>query len=106
MPDGVVAGVAIRCCGGVSGHAGVGWLWGATLAELAPQFADSVLARGMAFGESRVVCGFHYPSDITAAQIAMAALLQRVHAEPRYLKDLAQAKKEVARALSAARPGK
>jgi acid phosphatase (class A) len=89
-----------------SGHAGLGWLWGATLAELAPQFADALLARGMAFGESRVVCGFHYRTDITAAQLAMAALLQRLHADPRYLKDLAQAKKEVARALAAARPGK
>jgi acid phosphatase (class A) len=89
-----------------SGHAGVGWLWGATLAELAPQFADALLARGIAFGQSRVVCGFHYPTDITAAQLAMAALLQRLHADPQYLKDLAQAKKEVARALAGAHPGK
>lgn len=89
-----------------SGHAGLGWLWGATLAELAPAFADALLARGMDFGESRVVCGFHYRSDITAAQLAMGALLQRLHADPQYLKDLAQAKKEVARALAAARPGR
>ncbi len=60
----------------------------------------------MAFGESRVVCGFHYRTDITAAQIAMAALLQRVHADPRFLKDLAQARKEVARALASAHLGK
>lgn len=85
-----------------SGHSGLGWLWGATLAEIAPQFADALLARGMAFGESRVVCGFHYPSDVSAAQIAMGALLQRLHADPRYLRDLAQAKKEVARVLAKA----
>jgi acid phosphatase (class A) len=89
-----------------SGHAGLGWLWGATLSELAPQYADALIARGMAFGDSRVVCGFHYPSDISAAQVAMSALLQRLHADPRYLKDLAQAKKEVARALAVARSGK
>jgi acid phosphatase (class A) len=89
-----------------SGHAGLGWLWGATLAELAPSFADALLARGMAFGESRVVCGFHYRSDITAAQLAMGALLQRLHSDPQYLKDLAQARKEVVRALATARPGK
>jgi acid phosphatase (class A) len=87
-----------------SGHAGLGWLWGATLAELAPQFADPLLARGIAFGESRVVCGFHYPSDIAAGRLATAALLQRLHADPQFLKDLAEAKKEVARALAAARP--
>jgi acid phosphatase (class A) len=89
-----------------SGHSGLGWLWGATLAELAPSFADALLARGMAFGDSRLVCGFHYPSDIAAARVAMGALLQRLHADPRYLKDLAQAKKEVARALAGAHPGK
>ena len=78
-----------------SGHADHGWLWGATLAELAPQFADPLLARGMAFGESRVVCGFHYPSDITAAHLAAAALLTRLHAERRFQEDLAAARKEV-----------
>jgi acid phosphatase (class A) len=87
-----------------SGHAGLGWLWGATLAELAPQFADALLARGIAFGESRVVCGFHYPSDIAAGRLAAAALLQRLHADPQFLKDLAQARKEVSRALASARP--
>lgn len=89
-----------------SGHSGLGWLWGATLAEIAPQFADSLLARGIAFGESRVVCGFHYPSDVAASRVAMGALLQRLHADPRYLRDLAQAKKEVARVLARAQPGK
>ncbi|MBS0580063.1 MAG: phosphatase PAP2 family protein [Proteobacteria bacterium] len=86
-----------------SGHSGLGWLWGATLAELAPQYADALLARGIAFGESRVVCGFHYPSDIMAGRLATAALLQRVHGDPQFLKDLVQARKEVAAALAAAR---
>src|SRR5262249_54415091 len=34
-----------------SGHAITGWLWGSLLAELAPDFADALLARGVAFGE-------------------------------------------------------
>ncbi len=83
-----------------SGHSGLGWLWGATLAELAPQYADVLLARGIAFGESRVVCGFHYPSDVVAGRLATAALLQRVHGDPQFLKDLALARKEVAAALA------
>ncbi len=87
-----------------SGHAAVGWLWAATLAELAPQFADALLARGIDFGQSRVVCGFHYPSDIEAGRLAAAALLQRLHADPAYLKDLAQARREVSAALAQAHP--
>ncbi|HYL70621.1 MAG TPA: phosphatase PAP2 family protein [Candidatus Dormibacteraeota bacterium] len=86
-----------------SGHAMTGWLWGSILAELAPEFADALLARGIAFGDSRVVCGFHYPSDITGGRIAAAALLTRLHAERRFQDDLAQAKKEVTAALGAAR---
>ena len=86
-----------------SGHAITGWLWGSVLAETAPDFADALLARGTAFGDSRVVCGFHYPSDIAAGRLAAAALLARLHADPRFLTDLAQAKKEVATLLAAAR---
>ena len=86
-----------------SGHAITGWLWGSVLAETAPDFADALLARAIAFGDSRAVCGFHYPSDIAAGRLAAAALLARLHADPRFLTDLAQAKKEVATLLAAAR---
>ena len=83
-----------------SGHAMTGWLWASILAELAPQFADGLLARGVAFGESRVVCGFHYPSDIVAGRLAASALLARLHAEPKFLADLAQARREVTALLA------
>jgi acid phosphatase (class A) len=83
-----------------SGHAITGWLWGSILAEIAPQFADALLARGVAFGDSRVVCGFHYPSDITAGRLAASALLARLHANPRFATDLAQARKEVTELLA------
>ena len=86
-----------------SGHAILGWLWGSILAETAPEFADALLARGIAFGDSRVVCGFHYPSDIAAGRLAAAALLTRLHADRRFLADLAQAKKEVAALLTPSR---
>jgi acid phosphatase (class A) len=78
-----------------SGHALLGWLWGSLLAEAAPEFADALLARGIAFGDSRVVCGFHYPSDVVAGRLAAAALLQRLHADPVFLRDLAAARKEI-----------
>lgn len=78
-----------------SGHAITGWLWGSILAETAPGFADALIARGVAFGDSRVVCGFHYPSDVSAGRLAASALLARLHADPQFLADLAQAKKEV-----------
>jgi acid phosphatase (class A) len=83
-----------------SGHAMTGWLWGSILAEIAPGYADALLARGEAFGDSRVVCGFHYPSDVAAGRLAASALLARLHADPGFLSDLAKAKKEVAALLA------
>jgi acid phosphatase (class A) len=82
-----------------SGHASLGWIWGNILAELAPEHADALIARGIAFGDSRVVCGFHYPSDIAAGRLAAAALLERLHADKRFLHDLDGARAEVSKLL-------
>lgn len=86
-----------------SGHATAGWLWGSLLAEIAPEFADQLIARGIEFGDSRVVCGFHYPSDVTAARLAAAALLDRLHGDASFVRDLNAAKQEVRALLSAVR---
>jgi acid phosphatase (class A) len=85
-----------------SGHATLGWLWGSILAELAPEFADQLIARAIAFGDSRIVCGFHYPSDVAAGRLAAAALLERLHADAGFQKDLVAAKKELTGLLTAA----
>jgi acid phosphatase (class A) len=89
-----------------SGHATLGWLWGSLLAEIAPQYADALLARGIAFGDSRLVCGFHYPSDVVAGRLAAAALLARLHADPAFLKDLGAARKEITALLAKRAPAK
>jgi len=86
-----------------SGHSIIGWLWGTILAELVPEHADEFIARGVAFGDSRVVCGFHYPSDVTAGRLAAAALLARLHADAQFQRDLAAARKELNALLAPAR---
>jgi len=86
-----------------SGHATLGWLWGSILAETAPDYADALIARAMAFGDSRVVCGFHYPSDVAAGRLAASALLARLHADAGFQRDLAAARREVGALLAARR---
>ena len=81
-----------------STHAAMGWLWGAILAEIQPAKAGELLTRGIDFGDSRLVCGFHYPSDLAAGRLGAAALLVQLHNDPQFLKDLAAAKKELAKA--------
>lgn len=77
-----------------STHAMVGWIWASILTTLAPERADALIARGIAFGDSRVVCGFHYRSDVEAGRLAAAALMAREHADPAFQAALAAAKRE------------
>jgi len=89
-----------------SGHASIGWAWSLTLAEVAPERADAILARGIAFGQSRVVCGVHYRSDVEAGRIVGAATVARLHSDPVYTAQVALARKEfeAARAAGARSP--
>ena len=49
-----------------SGHAAIGWAWALLLAEISPEHTDAILARGLAFGESRIICNVHWQSDVIA----------------------------------------
>lgn len=79
-----------------SGHTAIGWSWALILAELAPDRADAILKRGVDYGQSRVVCGFHYPSDLDSGRMVGAALVSRLHTIPEFQKDLEAARRELA----------
>ena len=78
-----------------STHAALGWIWASVLTALAPDRADRLIARGIAFGDSRVVCGFHFKSDVEAGRLAAAALMAREAADPGFEAALAAAKREL-----------
>lgn len=79
-----------------SGHSAIGWAWALVLTELAPDRANALLARGRAFGESRVVCNVHWASDVEAGRLMAAATVARLHADATFAADLAQARAELA----------
>ena len=89
-----------------SGHTSIGWAWALVLAEIAPDRADAIFARGLAFGESRVVCGVHWRSDIEAGRVVGASAVSRLHADPVFAAQLELARKEIeaARAAGAKSP--
>ncbi|HWW12571.1 MAG TPA: phosphatase PAP2 family protein [Brevundimonas sp.] len=70
-----------------SGHTALGWAWALVLAEMAPDRADAVLARGIAYGESRVICGVHYASDVEAGRVVGAAMVAALKANPEFQAD-------------------
>jgi acid phosphatase (class A) len=79
-----------------SGHASAGWAWALVLAEASPGQSDAIFARGLAFGQSRLVCNVHWESDVIEGRTIGAATVARVHANPAFLADLAAAKDELA----------
>jgi acid phosphatase (class A) len=88
-----------------SGHAATGWAWALVLSEMEPAKSEAVLKRGLEYGESRVVCGVHYVSDIWAGRTAGAATLARLKTDPAFMADYRKAKAELDAALaSGARP--
>ena len=56
-----------------SGHTALGWGFALILTELAPDRENELLARGRAFGESRIVCNHHWYSDVVWGRFMGAA---------------------------------
>jgi acid phosphatase (class A) len=79
-----------------SGHAMTAWSWGLIMAEARPAKATDVLALARDSGDSRVVCGVHFPSDVEAGRLLGAAMVARLHDLPEFRSDLAKAKAELA----------
>ncbi len=47
-----------------SGHTSIGWATALVLAEINPERQNEILKRGYEMGESRVICGYHFQSDV------------------------------------------
>lgn len=85
-----------------SGHSSIGHGWGLILAEIVPDRAGPLVARGRAFGDSRRLCNVHWLSDIEEGRIVADAVVARLHASPAFQADLAAARAEVAAARDTA----
>lgn len=78
-----------------SGHTSIGWATALVLAEVNPDHQDAILQRGFEIGQSRVICGYHWQSDIDAARVVAAAVVARLHTNDVFLAQLQKAKAEV-----------
>lgn len=88
-----------------SGHAAIGEAIALILAEAAPaDRTTAILARGRVFGESRLVCGVHWASDVESGFVVAASLVAALHASPDFDRDVAQLREELARLPRTAPP--
>jgi acid phosphatase (class A) len=76
-------------------------LYALLLAEIDPHNTAAILQRGRAFGESRVVCGVHFPSDLEGGRTTADGLVAALHGNPEFTTDIAAARAE----LTTLRPG-
>lgn len=79
-----------------SGHSARGWAVALILAEINPDNKDAILERGLDMGRSRVICGYHWASDVENARLIGAANVALLHANPVFMKDLNEVKAEFA----------
>lgn len=79
-----------------SGHTAIGWAWALILSELAPDRSEAIFKRGLAFGDSRMVCNVHWPMDVLQGQTVAAATVAVLQSNPDFTNDMQQAAREIA----------
>ena len=77
-----------------SGHTILGWSSALVLVEINPEAQNEILKEGYEYGQSRVIAGYHWQSDVDAARLVAAAAFARLHTSPAYMAQLEKAKKE------------
>jgi acid phosphatase (class A) len=78
-----------------SGHAMLGYELGVVLTSLIPQKAQALLARAELYGENRILCGFHFRSDVTAGRQYGTVLAVEMLQHPQFHAWFLEARKEL-----------
>ena len=69
------------------------YMWGMTMRN-DKERADTLLARGLMYGDSRLIVGAHWQSDVNAARLAASAAYARLHTSERFLEQMKKTRKE------------
>jgi len=77
-----------------SGHSAIGFATALVLSEINPDRADEIMRRGFDIGESRVIVGYHFDSDVRMGRLCAAMVVPILHSDPQFIRDLDAAKRE------------
>lgn len=80
-----------------SGHTVIGTTAALLLSEINPAAANELMKIGYECGQSRVIAGYHWQSDVDASRFATSVALAKMHTSKRFVQQLARAKREFAR---------
>jgi acid phosphatase (class A) len=87
-----------------SGHTVFFWTSALLLADInqSTEAMEALLARGYEFGQSRVIAGYHWQSDVDAGRMAGSVLYQLIRSHERFIEQLAKARAEFVEKTSSA----
>lgn len=77
-----------------SGHTTLGWVTALLLVEICPEKENEILRIGYEYGQSRVIAGYHWQSDVTAGRLVASSCFARLHTSKAFLKQMKKAQKE------------
>ena len=77
-----------------SGHTIIGFSAALLLSEINPAAADALLKEGYECGQSRIITGYHWQSDVDAARIAASVAVVAMHNSKQFCKQMKRAKRE------------
>jgi len=77
-----------------SGHTILAWSMALLLTEVNPTSQDALLKYAYEWGQSRVIAGFHWQSDVDASKILVSAAFASLHNDETFLADMKKARAE------------
>ena len=80
-----------------SGHSIRGFGMALVLCEVNPEQQNALLKLGYEWGQSRVIAGLHWQSDVDASRLMAAGVFARLHTSPEFMADMAAAREEFVR---------
>jgi len=78
-----------------SGHTCRAWSTALALVAIDPDHQNEILKVGYDYGQSRVILGYHYQTDIEAARLVASTGIARLMGEKSFQEDMAAAKAEL-----------
>lgn len=78
-----------------SGHTCRAWSTALALVAIDPDHQNEILKVGYDYGQSRVILGYHYQTDIDAARLVASTGIARLMGEKSFQEDMAAAKAEL-----------
>ena len=78
-----------------SAHSAMAWAAALVMAELFPSCQNEILKAGYDYGQSRVITGYHYQSDVDAARLAALAVVARLHADKAFRQSMKRVKRDI-----------